>query len=199
MLQFILYLFLFVSPVSGSFDPLSVYNEAGLKNKVEYNVFETAYNGIEKFAPSIKDKLVIFDVTKLSTQKRFFVIDLKNKKVLFQCLCAHGKGTGDNKATYFSNDPGSLATAPGFYLTLSTYNGKHGYSLKLKGLEKGVNDNAESRAIVIHGADYVSEDFIKLHGRIGRSWGCPALPSDLSKEIIDVIKDGTLLYIYSGK
>lgn len=198
MIQIIIYLLLLIDPARG-YDAMSVYNDAGLKGKIEYGAFEAAYNGIEKFDPAIKDKLVIFDVTKLSTQKRFFVIDLKNKKVLYHTLCAHGKGSGGNKAVTFSNDPGSLATAPGLYLTLGTYSGKHGYSLKLKGLEKGVNDNAESRSIVIHGADYVSVEFAKKQGRIGRSWGCPALPVDVSKEIIDCIKDGTLLYIYSGK
>ena len=186
------------NPVSEN-DALLVYNEAGLKGKIEYSIFETAFNGIVKYNPAIKSKLVIFDLSRLSTQDRFYVIDLKNKKLLYNCLCAHGKGSGENKAVTFSNQPGSLATAPGFYLTLGTYSGKHGYSLKLKGLEKGINDNAESRAIVIHGADYVSNNFAKIHGRSGRSWGCPALPSELSKEIIDEIKGGTLLYIYSGK
>jgi hypothetical protein len=142
---------------------------------------------------------VIFDVTKPSTEKRFYVLDLKGKKLLYHCLAAHGKGSGENNANLFSNTPNSMKTAPGFYLTLSTYSGKHGYSLKLRGLEKGINDNAEKRAIVIHGADYVSDDFIKVHGRIGRSWGCPALPVGLSKEIIDCIKDGTLLYIFAGR
>lgn len=197
--MFKLLLFLLTPVLCFSQNAYDIYNVCGLKGKMEFSVFETAYNGIDTYNPAVKDKLVIFDVTGLSTEKRFYVIDLKNKKLLYHTLCAHGKGSGENKATTFSNEPGSLATAPGFYLTLGTYNGKHGYSLKLKGLEKGVNDNAEKRAIVIHGADYVSSDFAKTHGRIGRSWGCPALPVELSKEIIDVIKDGVLLYIYSGK
>jgi len=176
-----------------------LYKQCGLKEKMEYKIFETAYRGIGKYRPSNPVILVIFDVTQVSTMKRFWVIDLREKTILYQTLCAHGKGSGENKATTFSNEPGSLATAPGFYLTLSTYYGKHGYSLKLKGLEMGINDNAESRAIVIHGAGYVSEDFIKAQGRIGRSWGCPALPVEVSKEIIDCIKDGVLLYVYSGK
>lgn len=192
-------LFVFFSSHSFAQDAREIYDNCGLKDKLNFGIFETAYNGIGKYDPAVKDKITIFDVTSLSTKKRFYVIDLKNKKLLYHTLCAHGKGSGENKAETFSNDPGSLATAPGFYLTLGTYSGKHGYSLKLKGLEKGVNDNAESRSIVIHGADYVSTEFVKKQGRIGRSWGCPALPVDVSKEIIDCIKDGTLLYIYSGK
>ena len=199
MIHFFLLIALsFFSPVQDN-EVQKIYDNAGLKGKLDFEIFEKAYKGISSFQPAVTGKLVIFDASQLSTQKRFFVIDIENQKLLFHCLCAHGKGTGENKAVTFSNQPGSLATAQGFYLTGSTYNGKHGYSLKLKGLEKGVNDNAESRAFVIHGADYVSEDFIKLHGRIGRSWGRPALPSELSKEIIDEIKGGTLLYIYSGK
>lgn len=88
-------------------------------------------------------------------------------------------------------------SSPGFYRTAETYYGKHGYSLKLDGLEEGVNDHARERLIVIHGADYVSTDFINKHGRIGRSWGCPALPLHLTKEVIDLIKEGSCLFIYT--
>jgi len=198
MYRFLLLLLLFPF-ISHAQNADEIYSASGLKGLIEFAAFETAFNGIGRFNPSVKDKLVLFDVTKLSTEKRFFVIDLKNKKLLYHTLCAHGKGSGENRAEKFSNNEGSLATAPGFYLTIGTYYGKHGYSLRLKGLEKGVNDNAEKRSIVIHGADYVSNEFAKQQGRIGRSWGCPALPSGVSKEIIDCIKDGTLLYIYKGK
>jgi hypothetical protein len=199
MIHFLLFFTLFIASPVRNERVQEIFEHAGLKGKLEYEVFEKAFQGIASFQPAVTDKLVIFDASQLSTQKRFFVVDIQKEKLLYHTLCAHGKGTGENRATTFSNKPGSLATASGFYLTLGTYQGKHGYSLKLKGLEKGVNDNAESRAIVIHGADYVSEDFIKAQGRIGRSWGCPALPVEVTKEIIDCIKDGVLMYIYAGK
>jgi hypothetical protein len=111
---------------------------------------------------------------------------------------AHGKNSGENIADSFSNDSKSLKSCLGFFLTAETYTGKHGYSLKLDGLEPGINDNARQRAIVIHGADYVSASFAQQHGRLGRSWGCPALPTDRSKEIIDKISQGSCLFIYGN-
>ena len=116
----------------------------------------------------------------------------------FGCTKAYnGKNSGIYYAEEFSNKNRSLMSSPGFYSTAETYFGKHGYSLKLDGLEKEINDHARERAIVIHGASYVSEQFIETHGRIGRSWGCPALPIDLTKEVINLIKEGTCLYIHS--
>jgi hypothetical protein len=112
-------------------------------------------------------------------------------------LVAHGKNSGENFAESFSNVPESLMSSPGFFITAETYTGKHGYSLRVDGLEKGINDNARVREIVIHGADYVSDDYIKKYGRLGRSWGCPALPAALSNKIIDKIKEGTCLFVYS--
>lgn len=141
--------------------------------------------------------LTIIDYTKASHRERLFVIDLKNIKLVFTTLVAHGKNSGVHYATRFSNKNRSLMSSPGFYRTAETYYGKHGYSLKLDGLEEGVNDHARERLIVIHGADYVSTDFINKHGRIGRSWGCPALPLHLTKEVIDLIKEGSCLFIYT--
>jgi hypothetical protein len=165
---------------------------------LSYEVFNIAVKGYRNIeAIKKKNVITIIDFSKPSTEKRFFVIDIKNKQILFNCLVAHGKNSGENTADVFSNDLGSLKSSLGFFLTAETYIGDHGYSLKLDGLEKGINDKAREREIVIHGADYVSEKFIKENNRLGRSWGCPALPSELSKQIIDIISEGSCLFIYS--
>ncbi len=169
-----------------------------LKDVLTYKVFNYAMSGYYKLDKIRKKNIItIIDFSKPSTDKRFFVIDLKNKCILYTCFTAHGKNTGGNYAKSFSNQKESLKSSPGFYLTAETYSGIHGYSLKLDGLEKNINDNAREREIVIHGAEYVSEDFIKKYGRLGRSWGCPALPVEISKEIIDLISDGSCLFIYA--
>jgi hypothetical protein len=122
---------------------------------------------------------------------------LQNKKVLFNTLVAHGKNTGTVYAKSFSNDGSSLKSSPGFYVTGDTYTGHDGYSLRLNGLEKNINDNALNREIVMHGADYVNPSFSDAMGFIGRSWGCPAVPMSQHKAIINTIKDGTCLFIYT--
>lgn len=138
----------------------------------------------------------IVDFSKPSTQKRLFVIDLDSRKLLFNTYVAHGQGSGEIYARHFSNRPSSNQSSLGFYETSETYNGKHGYSLKLEGLEKGINHLAEQRAIVIHAAPYVSDQYIRSKGFLGRSHGCPALPEQLSKPIIEKIKNGTCLFIF---
>lgn len=143
-----------------------------------------------------KDILTIIDFSLSSNVKRLWVIDLNTKTILFNSLVAHGRNTGEEFANSFSNTNSSNKSSLGFYLTGEVYNGKHGKSLKLDGLERGVNDNARPRGIVVHAADYVSESFIKNNHRLGRSQGCPALPEELSEEIISVIKDKSCLYIY---
>ncbi|MBL7749696.1 MAG: murein L,D-transpeptidase catalytic domain family protein, partial [Chitinophagaceae bacterium] len=125
-----------------------------------------------------------------------FVLDLKNYKILFNTLVAHGRNTGREWATSFSNQGESYKSSPGFYITRETYEGKNGYSLKLAGLERGINDNAYNRGIVIHGAEYVSNELANAQGYIGRSQGCPAVPPQVSKPIINTIKNGTCLFIY---
>ena len=151
-----------------------------------------------------KNILSIIDFTKESTQKRLWIIDVKNQKLLLSSLVAHGEGSGENMATQFSNTAESHQSSLGFFVTQSIYFGKHGKSLVLDGLDNGINSLAKSRSIVVHGAEYVSEEFIKLHGRLGRSYGCPAVPEALKSQIIDLIKDKTMLYIngtriYSSK
>ena len=141
--------------------------------------------------------ITIIDFSKASYEKRLFILDVFTGKILFKTLVAHGRNSGQEIATAFSNTASSLASSLGFYITADTYTGKHGYSLRLNGCEKGFNDNAYKRSIVVHGADYVSESFIEQNGFLGRSHGCPAIPTTLSKKIIDVIKEGSCLFIYS--
>lgn len=143
------------------------------------------------------DIISIVDFTKSSAEKRLFIIDVMSGRLLFNTYVAHGQNSGRAFAEKFSNKPSSLQSSLGFYETSNTYIGKNGYSLQLKGLEKGINDKADSRAIVIHGAPYVSEGLIRSQGYIGRSWGCPAIPERLTKPIIDKIKNGSCLFIYA--
>ncbi|MFN4026508.1 MULTISPECIES: murein L,D-transpeptidase catalytic domain family protein [Flavobacterium] len=143
-----------------------------------------------------KNILTLVDFSLSSTAKRLWVIDLDQNKVLFQTLVAHGKNTGEDFAKTFSNKAESYQSSLGFYVTAEIYNGKHGLSLKLDGLQKGLNDKARERAVVMHGADYVSESFIKQNKRLGRSQGCPAVPVEMNEKIINVIKDKSCLFIY---
>lgn len=143
-----------------------------------------------------RDVITLIDFTKSSNQKRLWVIDLENNVVLFNTLVAHGKNSGEEFANSFSNKSESFQSSLGFYITGEVYNGKHGMSLKLDGLEKGFNDNARNRAVVVHGADYVSESFIKNHNRLGRSQGCPAVPVEMNEKIINAIKGKSCLFIY---
>ena len=182
--------------ISSMYDSMRL-NLMGLSQQA----FEYAMQGFDyllKAGKLANDRIIsIADFSLPSNKKRLFVIDLDNNKVLFNTYVAHGSNSGAEYANHFSNTPESNQSSPGFYETLSTYNGKNGYSLHLEGLEAGINDNANSRAIVMHGADYVSENFIQARGYIGRSWGCPAVPEKMSKPIIDKIKDGTCLFIYT--
>jgi hypothetical protein len=178
-------------------DTHQLWLKCNLEQVISFDIFNTAFTGYEQYKNlNNKNILTIIDFSRPSTEKRFFVIDLENKRLLFHCLVAHGKNSGDTYAVSFSNVSGSLESSLGFYRTAETYYGDHGYSLKLDGLEKGLNDNARAREIVIHGASYVSDEFISKYGRLGRSWGCPAIPETVSKEIIDKISGGSCLYIY---
>ena len=143
-----------------------------------------------------KNILTLIDFSLSSNVKRLWVIDLDSNIVLYNSLVAHGRNTGDEYATSFSNVSESFKSSLGFYATGEIYRGKHGTSLKLDGLEKGINSNARERAVVIHGADYVSESFIHNNKRLGRSLGCPAIPLALTEKIISTIKDKSCLFIY---
>jgi len=172
--------------------------DSRLDEIVSFEVFNTAILGYRQI-DNIKKKnvITIIDFSKPSTEKRFFVIDLENKQLLYKCFVAHGKNSGENFAKSFSDQSLSLKSCLGFFLTAETFFGRHGYSLRLDGLEKSINNNSRVREIVIHGAEYVSEQFIKKYGRLGRSWGCPALPMEITKEVIDKISNGSCLFIYS--
>jgi hypothetical protein len=140
--------------------------------------------------------LTIIDYSKPSSQKRLYVLDMNSGKILFNTLVAHGRNSGLEYATAFSNQEESHKTSLGFFITLNTYNGGNGYSLKLKGCEKGINDKALERAIVMHGADYANENFIQHNGYLGRSYGCPAVPEKINKELINAIKNGSCMFLY---
>jgi len=143
-----------------------------------------------------KEILTLIDFSLSSNTKRLWVINLVTGDILINSLVAHGQNTGQEYASNFSNASESYKSSLGFYATGETYNGKHGMSLRLDGLEKGVNDNARSRGVVMHAANYVSNSFIKNNHRLGRSQGCPAVPVELSKEIISMIKDKSCFFIY---
>jgi hypothetical protein len=157
------------------------------------------YKRLEEDGQITNDRVItIIDFTKPSTLERLFVIDLVEGKVIYKSLVAHGENSGENYATSFSNNSDSHQSSLGYYLTGKAYIGRHGYSLLLDGLEKGINDNARNRAVVIHGAAYVSQQYIKSNGRLGRSFGCPALPEEKVSEIINMIQEKSLLFIYSS-
>lgn len=142
------------------------------------------------------DLLTVIDYSIRSSEPRLFVFDLKSERLLFRELCAHGKNSGDDIAKSFSNDPGSEETSLGLYVTGDTYVGHNGYSLRLRGLSPGMNDMAEARAIVLHGAYYVSREAIKVLGRLGRSWGCPAVRAEVARKLINTIRGGTPIFAY---
>lgn len=143
-----------------------------------------------------KDIITIVDFSKPSTQERLYVVNLRTKEVLAKSLVAHGRNSGELYANKFSNASESYQSSLGFFVANETYDGKHGYSLKLDGMEAGFNSQARDRGVVVHGADYVSYDFIQATGRLGRSQGCPALPMSNYKQIITLIKGGTCFFIY---
>jgi hypothetical protein len=145
----------------------------------------------------LKDSLLtIIDYSRPSTEDRFYVIDLMQHTVVFKSLVAHGRNSGELYANRFSNKVQSHQSALGFYITGSPYKGGQGYSMLLSGVDTGYNDHSRARAIVIHGASYATRDYINLYGRLGRSFGCPALPPDKNIAIINLIRDGSVLFSY---
>ena len=178
------------------FDSLHL-NMFGL-SKQAFNYALEGLNNLRSMGKLNNDSIIsIVDFSLSSSKKRLFVIDIKNLKILFNTYVAHGRNSGAEYATRFSNDPKSFESSLGFYVTKNTYKGTHGFSLHLEGEEKGINDNAYSRAIVMHSANYVNEKYIKSKGYIGRSLGCPALPPKIYKPIIEKIKGGSCLFMYS--
>lgn len=172
-----------------------LYTTCKLQQCMSYEVFLKSYQGFLKYHP-VKPILVVCDFTKPSTEKRFYVIDLEQKKVIFSTLVAHGKNSGELYAESFSNEPESHKSCSGFLkISDRIVSPKHGTALLLEGLEKNINDNARMREIIIHGANYVSEDFIAKNGRLGRSFGCPALPNEDMEKVAPYLANGALLYI----
>jgi hypothetical protein len=218
----VLFLLVSFSPIKTSLSEPKNIKPVVLTNVVKSNAdsnVETVYENLhsnefalpklESFAEALKgfyllkekglvqkDILTLVDFSLSSNTKRLWVIDLATNTILYNSLVAHGRNTGDEFANSFSNSSESFKSSLGFYATGEIYNGKHGKSLKLDGLEKGVNSNARSRAVVIHGANYVSDAFIKNNHRLGRSLGCPAIPEELTDEIINTIKNKSCLFIY---
>jgi len=178
-----------------------LYNNLN-SNNFKLPQFETFSKALEGFY-QLKQKgliqnnvLTLIDFSLSSNVKRLWVIDMNSNTILFQSLVAHGRNSGEEFASKFSNKAESYQSSLGFYITGEVYQGKHGQSLRLDGLEKGINDKARDRAVVIHGADYVSDSFIKQNKRLGRSQGCPALPEELTPEVINTIKNKSCLFIY---
>lgn len=182
-----------VSFARADFDSTSIGN-------IETDVFAMALDAascaVRTGAVSAPETLTVIDYSKPSSERRLWVFDLKAKELVYEELVAHGQGSGANMATQFSNEDESHQTSLGLFVTRDTYVGKNGYSLRLDGLDRGVNDRARDRAIVMHGAPYVSEQFVKANGRLGRSWGCPAIGAGVAKQMIDRVKGGGLVFAY---
>lgn len=169
--------------------------EKGLSHKaLEYAL--KGYNYLVSKGMLGKSILSICDFSQSSRNKRLYIIDPVNLKLVLNTYVAHGRNSGAEYATSFSNKPESLKSSLGFYLTKSTYQGGHGLSLRIEGLERGFNDNANARNIVVHGSQYVGPDFLRYNACCGRSYGCPAIPSDEISQVIQTIKDGSCLFIY---
>lgn len=180
-----------------------VYNSLDFKGKEQLSlpVFEKAIIGYLNLRSSGKlntgkQILSIADFSQSSCKARLWIIDLQSHKVLINDYVAHGQGSGEEFAKTFSNIENSHQSSLGFYVTGETYNGDHGRSLRLNGMDNGYNSAAMERSVVVHGADYVSKEFIRTEKRLGRSWGCPAVSSKISNKVIDIIQDGTCLFIY---
>lgn len=171
-------------------------NNANMPSLTSFSNGILGYTKLEKENKVEKQILTIVDFSLPSTEKRMWVLDMASNKVLFHTYVAHGTNTGGNMATAFSNTPNSLQSSLGFYVTAETYYGRNGLSLFIDGMEKGFNSNARDRYVVIHGADYANPDFIKRNGRLGRSYGCPAVPTALTQDIIDTIKGQSVLFVY---
>ncbi|HVG17396.1 MAG TPA: murein L,D-transpeptidase catalytic domain family protein [Chitinophagaceae bacterium] len=178
----------------------SLYTKLDLESKsLAPEVLEDAIKGYEKLVAKglVRNDqyLTIVDMSQSSRSKRLYIIDVKNQRLAQNTYVSHGKNSGLDRAERFSNVPESEQSSLGFYVTKNTYSGKHGLSLKLSGVERGFNDNAEARAIVVHGAEYVNEARANS-AYMGRSQGCPAVPQAQAKKIISLIKDGSALFIY---
>ncbi|MGB3619490.1 MAG: murein L,D-transpeptidase catalytic domain family protein [Catalinimonas sp.] len=178
-----------------------LYDACGLRGTMAYDVFAHALTGYYNLRAEGKVRpdapLTVVDFRRPSSEKRLYVVDVANRKLLYHTWTSHGRGSGNLRASTFSDVPNSHQSSLGFYVGAETYHGKHGYSLRLDGQDRGFNHHARARAIVMHGADYVSEAFVKRAGRLGRSYGCPALAWDVYRPVIDLVKEGGCLFLFS--
>ena len=173
----------------------------GNRSVLDYAVFEKGYKGYlnlksEGKLSTEKDILTVCDMSKSSKEYRLWVIDMRTLKVLINDYVAHGQGSGEEFATAFSNNLNSHQSSIGFYVTDATYTGSHGLSLRMHGMDKGYNNAAYNRDIVVHGARYVCDNFVAQEGRLGRSWGCPAVSEKIADKLNHTIKDGTCRFVY---
>lgn len=167
-----------------------------LPNLESFKEALVGFNKLKEQGKVSKNIITLIDFSLSANTKRLWVIDLDTRTILLHSLVAHGRNTGQEYANSFSNAAESYKSSLGFYLTAEVYNGKHGKSLRLDGIEKGINDNARNRAVVVHGANYVSNSFIQNNKRLGRSLGCPAVPVEITNKLIETIQNKTCLFIY---
>ncbi|MEO6166007.1 MAG: murein L,D-transpeptidase catalytic domain family protein [Chitinophagales bacterium] len=184
-----------------AFNSSEIYYSLDLYNLgLSYEAFNLALQGMKKLQEAGRVAqcgiISIADMSQSSSKKRLYIIDLDQQQLLFQTYVAHGRNSGQEFAESFSNQPSSYKSSLGFYTTLDTYMGDHGLSLRLMGEEPGINNNAFDRAIVMHGADYANAEFIRENGRLGRSQGCPAIPANVCSHIVNVLKNGSCLFLY---
>jgi opacity protein-like surface antigen len=184
------------APSSEALAPQLLRQAPGLRASVLRMALDAADNAAKRGLVKRRDILTVIDYSLPSSQPRLFVFNLSTRKLLFRELVAHGKNSGGDRTSFFSNSPGSLATSIGLFVTADTYHGGNGYSLRLKGLDEGFNDMAWDRLIVMHGASYVSRAAINALGRLGRSWGCPAVRKEVARKIIDTVRGGSAVFAY---
>ncbi|KTD52477.1 hypothetical protein Lrub_0109 [Legionella rubrilucens] len=165
-------------------------------NKKVLKMALSAYKKASAKGAVKKPVLTVIDYSLPSYKQRMWIFDLRKERLLYNTYVAHGKNSGMDVPHHFSNRPSSKETSLGTYVTRDTYYGSKGLSLNLQGLERGFNDNAYSRRVVIHGAWYVEPDFIKRAGRAGRSWGCPSIAKTLARPVINTIKGGSVVFAY---
>jgi hypothetical protein len=187
-----------VTPTSSAFDAArwAEVEVGGVDPDVLSLALQAASAAVERGDAKNPATLTVIDFSRPSTVERMWVYDLATRELLFKEFVSHGRGSGRTDATMFSNVPESNQSSLGLYRTAETYIGKHGYSLRLDGLERGINDRARERAIVMHGAEYVNGAAAKAQGYLGRSLGCPALRPEVTRELIEAVKDGGLLFAY---
>lgn len=184
-------------PASASSSPRLLADLADLAPTLDREVLQRAVAAMEcalDKGVGAAERLAVIDFSLPSSEQRLWIFDLKGRELLLHDLVAHGQGSGQNLASQFSNVTGSHQSSIGLFRTSESYYGRHGYSLRMDGLEEGVNDRARNRAIVIHGADYVDPAWIDRQGRIGRSQGCPAVRREVAEQVVDTLKDGQFLF-----